>query len=59
MSKRTKKVIVTAAVTGGIHTPSMTPHLPCGIEEISRAAIEAGDAGASIVLLIWIPWGKS
>ena len=49
MSKRTKKVIVTAAVTGGIHTPSMTPHLPCGIEEISRAAIEAGDAGASIV----------
>ncbi|NLJ57935.1 MAG: 3-keto-5-aminohexanoate cleavage protein [Tissierellia bacterium] len=49
MSKKPKKIIVTAAVTGGIHTPSMTPYLPCGVEDISKAAIEAAQAGASIV----------
>lgn len=43
------KVIVTCAVTGGIHTPSMSPYLPCGIEKISQAAIDAGNAGASMV----------
>jgi len=44
-----KKVIVTAAVTGAIHTPSMTPYLPCGIDAIVNAAVEAADAGASVV----------
>ena len=44
-----KKVIVTAAVTGGIHTPSMTPYIPCGIDAIADAAVEAANAGASIV----------
>lgn len=44
-----KKIIVTAAVTGGIHTPSMTPYLPCGIDAIADAAVEAANAGASVV----------
>ncbi|MEA4815634.1 MAG: 3-keto-5-aminohexanoate cleavage protein [Lachnospiraceae bacterium] len=46
---KTNKVIVTAAVTGAIHTSSMSPYLPCGIEGIANAAIEAAKAGASIV----------
>ena len=44
-----KKVIVTAAITGAIHTPSMTPYLPCGIDAIANSAIEAADAGASVL----------
>ena len=44
-----RKVIVTAAVTGAIHTSSMSPYLPCGVEGIAGAAIEAAKAGASIV----------
>jgi uncharacterized protein (DUF849 family) len=42
-------VIITCAVTGSIHTPSMSPHLPLTTEEIGRAAIEAAEAGAAIV----------
>lgn len=49
MAKKNQKVIVTAAVTGAIHTPSMTPYLPCGVDGISRAAIDAANAGASMV----------
>lgn len=49
MAKKNKKIIVTAAVTGAIHTPSMTPYLPCGIKGIAQAAIDAADAGASMV----------
>lgn len=44
-----RKVIVTAAVTGGIHTPTMTPYLPKGPDEVARDAIDAANAGASIV----------
>ncbi|MEL6871240.1 MAG: 3-keto-5-aminohexanoate cleavage protein [Pseudomonadota bacterium] len=47
----TKKVIITCAVTGSIHTPSMSPHLPVTPEEISDAAIGAAEAGAAIVHL--------
>lgn len=46
-----KPVIITCAVTGGIHTPSMSPHLPVTPTEISTAAIEAAEAGASIIHL--------
>jgi uncharacterized protein (DUF849 family) len=46
-----RKVIVTCAVTGSIHTPSMSPHLPVTPREIADAAIEAHAAGASIVHL--------
>lgn len=45
------KVIITCAVTGAIHTPSMSPHLPVTPEEIADAAIGAAEAGAAIVHL--------
>ena len=46
-----RKVIITCAVTGSIHTPSMSPHLPVTGEEIADAAIGAAEAGAAIVHL--------
>lgn len=46
-----RKVIVTCAITGSIHTPSMSPHIPVTPKEIADAAIEAHAAGASIVHL--------
>lgn len=46
-----KSVIVTCAVTGGIHTPSMSPHLPITPDQIATASIEAAEAGASIIHL--------
>lgn len=49
--KRQHKVIVTCAVTGAIHTPSMSPHLPVTPEEIANAALGAAEAGAAIVHL--------
>jgi len=45
------KVIITCAVTGSIHTPSMSPHLPVTADEIAQAAIEAAEEGAAIVHL--------
>jgi uncharacterized protein (DUF849 family) len=45
------KVIITCAVTGAIHTPSMSPHLPVTPQEIAEAAIGAAEAGAAIVHL--------
>jgi uncharacterized protein (DUF849 family) len=45
------KVIITCAVTGAIHTPTMSPHLPITPEEIAQAAIGAAEAGAAIVHL--------
>ena len=47
----TNKVIITCAVTGSIHTPSMSPHLPVTAEEIADAAVGAAEAGAAIVHL--------
>jgi uncharacterized protein (DUF849 family) len=46
-----RKVIITCAITGAIHTPSMSPHLPVTPEEIADAAVEAAEAGAAIVHL--------
>ena len=46
-----KKVIITCAVTGSVHTPSMSPHLPVTPAEIAQAAIGAAEAGAAIVHL--------
>ena len=48
---KARKVIITCAVTGSIHTPSMSPHLPVTAEEIADAAIGAAEAGAAIVHL--------
>src|SRR5436309_12503037 len=45
------KVIITCAVTGAIHTPTMSPHLPVTPEEIAEGAIGAAQAGAAIVHL--------
>ena len=45
------KVIMTCAVTGSIHTPSMSPHLPVSPDDIAAAAIGAAEAGASILHL--------
>ena len=45
------KVIITCAVTGAIHTPSMSPYLPITPDEIAEAAIGAAKAGAAIVHL--------
>lgn len=46
-----KKIIITCAVTGSIHTPSMSPYLPITAEEIADAAVGAAEAGAAIVHL--------
>ena len=45
------KIIITCAVTGSIHTPSMTPHLPITAEEITDEAVAAAQAGASVLHL--------
>jgi len=45
------KVIITCAVTGAIHTPSMSPYLPVTADQIADAAIGAAEAGAAIVHL--------
>lgn len=46
-----KPVIITCAVTGAIHTPTLSPALPCTPDDIARQAVEAADAGASILHL--------
>ena len=45
------KVIITCAVTGSIHTPTMSEHLPLTPNEIAEDAIAAAEAGASILHL--------
>ncbi len=45
------KVIISCAITGSIHTPSMSPHLPVTASEIAQSALAAADAGAAIVHL--------
>ncbi len=46
-----RPVIITCAVTGAIHTPSMSPHLPANSEAIVASAIDAAEAGAAILHL--------
>jgi uncharacterized protein (DUF849 family) len=46
-----RKVIITCAVTGAIHTPSMSPHLPVMPDEVAAAAIGAAEAGAAVIHL--------
>jgi len=47
----TPKVIITCAITGATHTPTMSPHLPVTPDAIVSQAIEAAQAGASIIHL--------
>lgn len=46
-----REIIITCAMTGSIHTPSMSPYLPVTADEIARAGIEAAEAGAAILHL--------
>jgi uncharacterized protein (DUF849 family) len=48
---KNRKVIITCAVTGAIHTPSMSPYLPVTADEIIDAAVGAAEAGAALVHL--------
>lgn len=43
------KVIVTAALTGGVHTPSMSPHLPITPKQLIAEGISAAEAGAAVL----------
>ncbi len=45
------KVIITCAVTGSIHTPTMSPHLPITPDEVAQEAVAAAEAGAAILHL--------
>lgn len=45
------KIIITCAITGSIHTPSMSPHLPITADEITEQALGAAEAGAAILHL--------
>ena len=46
-----QKIIVTCAITGGIHTPTLSPHLPYTPDQIAEQAIDAANAGAAILHL--------
>lgn len=46
-----RKVIITCAITGSVHTPSMSPHLPLTPDQIAEQAIDAANAGAAILHL--------
>ena len=46
-----KKVVITCAVTGSVHTPTMSPYLPVTPDQIAAEAIAAAEAGASILHL--------
>jgi uncharacterized protein (DUF849 family) len=51
MATASRKVIISCAVTGSIHTPTMTPYLPITPDEIAAGAIGAVEAGAAILHL--------
>ncbi|MEI4234076.1 3-keto-5-aminohexanoate cleavage protein [Roseovarius sp. D22-M7] len=46
-----REILITCALTGSIHTPSMSPHLPVTADEIACAGMEAAEAGAAILHL--------
>lgn len=51
MAQTQDKIIISCAVTGSVHTPSMSPHLPLAPGQIAEQAIEAAEAGAAILHL--------
>jgi uncharacterized protein (DUF849 family) len=51
MNKKQDKVIISCAVTGSVHTPTMSPYLPYTPEQIVEQSIEAAEAGAAILHL--------
>src|SRR5258708_8362160 len=46
-----QKVIITCAITGSGHTPSMSPHLPYTVEQVVEQAVAAAAAGAAVLHL--------
>lgn len=50
-ARTSRKVIITCAVTGSVHTPTMSPYLPVTPDQIASEAIAAAEAGASILHL--------
>lgn len=51
MAKAKQKTIITCAITGAIHTPTMSDHLPYTYDDIAQQAMDASEAGASILHL--------
>ncbi len=51
MAGGSNKVIISCAVTGAIHTPTMSDALPITPDEIARQSIDAAEAGAAIIHL--------
>ncbi|MFP5266450.1 MAG: 3-keto-5-aminohexanoate cleavage protein [Acidobacteriota bacterium] len=51
MAKSTRKIIVTCAITGSVHTPTMSEHLPVTPSQIVESAVQAAEAGAAILHL--------
>lgn len=51
MAKLQRKIVISAAITGGVHTPSMSPFLPKNADQIIENAVDAYKAGAAIVHL--------
>ena len=51
MARKQRKAIISCAVTGAIHVPSLTPHLPITPQEIADQAVGAAEAGAAILHL--------
>jgi uncharacterized protein (DUF849 family) len=51
MKSKSRKIIITCAITGSTHTPSMSEHLPLTPEQIASQSIEAAEAGAAIIHL--------
>lgn len=49
--KAARKVIITCAVTGSGHTPTMSPHLPYTVEDVVGQSVAAVQAGASVIHL--------
>lgn len=49
MYRKDKKIIISAAITGATHTPSLSPYLPKNPDEIIKSAVEAHHAGAAVV----------
>ena len=51
MARKTEKIIITCAITGGVHTPTMSETLPITPDQIATQAVEAAEAGAAILHL--------
>jgi uncharacterized protein (DUF849 family) len=51
MAAKQSKVIISCAVTGSVHTPTMSPALPITPDEIASASVEAHEAGAAVIHL--------